>query len=182
MYINQNNIDANGVNQGREYVNIQTLLYNEEFSKVRFGDIDIVHAQTSEEDGRKHIDLVWSHNVDKYLAMEIENILVLNKVAIDSSNSNDLKAGVFNQTLYEEDVKDNILIQNQHKSLQILGNALPDDMKSLYHEDIAEAEARHNERIEKCQQLSKPDDLEKAQAIEELEREKAYMNRKTMNI
>ena len=182
MYINQNNIDADGVNQGREYVNIQTLLYNEEFSKVKFGDIDIVHAQTYEEDGRKHIDLVWSQNVDKYLAMEIENILVINKVAIDSSNSNNLNAGVFNQTLYEEDVKDNILIQNQYKSLQILGNAIPEDMKLLYKDDIAEAQDRHQKRIEKCEQLQKPDDLEKAQAIEDFEREKAYMNRKTMNI
>ena len=181
MYINQNNIDADGVNQGREYVNIQTLLYNEEFSKVKFGDIDIVHAQAYEEDGRKHIDLVWSQNVDKYLAMEIENILVINKVAIDSSNSNNLNAGVFNQTLYEEDVKDNILIQNQYKSLQILGNTIPEDMKLLYKDDIAKAQDRHQQRIEKCEQLQKPDDLEKAQAIEELEREKAYINRKTMN-
>lgn len=57
MFINRNNIDANDINQGAEYVTLQDLLAKEEFSKVSFGSLDVVHGQMSNDENGHVVDL-----------------------------------------------------------------------------------------------------------------------------
>lgn len=146
MFINRNNIDANDINQGAEYVTIQDLLAKEEFSKVSFGSLDVVHGQMSNDENGHVVDLTWFENVDKDLASFVEQGLQSNGVKIGYTNSNELDNGLLDMNFYEEEVRDNFLIAQQRKALTMLGDNVSEDMAQMFKDDVAEAELRGRQR------------------------------------
>lgn len=146
MFINRNNIDANDINQGAEYVTLQDLLAKEEFSKVSFGNLDVVHGQMFKNDYQHSVDLTWFDNVDKDLAEFVEQGLQSNGIAITHTNSNELGNGLLDMNFYEEEVRDNFLIAQQRKALTMLGDNVSEDMAKMFKDDIAEAELRGRQR------------------------------------
>ena len=146
MFINYNNIDANGINQGAEYVTIQDLLAKEEFSKVNFGTLDVVHGQMSNDKDGHVVDLTWFENVDKDLASFVEQGLQSNGVKIQSTNSNELSNGLLDMNFYEEEVRDNFLVSQQRKAIEATQDVASEELVQLFKDDIAAAELRSRQR------------------------------------
>lgn len=146
MFINRNNIDANDINQGAEYVTLQDLLAKEEFSKVSFGSLDVVHGQMSNDENGHVVDLTWFEHVDKDLASFVEQGLQSNGIKIETTNSNELDAGLLDMNFYEEEVRDNFLVSQQRKAIAMLDDNVSEDMLQMFQDDIAATELRSRQR------------------------------------
>lgn len=166
-----------------EYRTISEMMAKEPISSVTYGSMKLFNAQMSD----YVVDIEWSPNVDRELAYYIECELYRNTISVGNTNRAELSTGLYTIDHYKNDCQNNSLINidandiNQGAEYVTLQDLLAKEEFSKVNFgslDVVHGQMSNDEIMSEQEQ----NQLDLAQAIEELEREQEYATRRSLGV